>query len=283
MSVTTRKPTLFESMACGGAAAAFAVNFTHPIELVKTRMQVSGGALGATISGVVKEGGVTAFWKGLPFGWGRELSYTSVKLGAYAPVRNAIGAGGPDAGIGMKFLAGALTGGFGSILGNPFDVLKTLAQTNTKGEGLGLLVGNLYRDQGMGGFYRGVQVNIMRACVLNATKMGVYDATKGFVTEQTGWGRKDIKTSFSAAFVAGFFMTLTVSPWDMIRTKLMNQPTDAKLYDGFADCAAKTIKEGGVLSLWRGFIPIWARFAPQATLQLLTIEMIYNQMGYSGI
>ncbi len=82
MSVTTRKPTLIESMACGGAAAAFAVNFTHPIELVKTRMQVSGGGLGATINGVVKEGGVTAFWKGLPFGWGRELSYTSVKLGA---------------------------------------------------------------------------------------------------------------------------------------------------------------------------------------------------------
>jgi hypothetical protein len=49
---TTRKPTLFESMACGGAAAAFAVNFTHPIELVKTRMQVTGGGIGATMSGV---------------------------------------------------------------------------------------------------------------------------------------------------------------------------------------------------------------------------------------
>jgi hypothetical protein len=79
---TTRKPTLIESMACGGAAAAFAVNFTHPIELVKTRMQVTGGGIGATMSGVMKEGGVAAFWKGLPFGWGRELSYTSVKLGA---------------------------------------------------------------------------------------------------------------------------------------------------------------------------------------------------------
>ena len=69
-------------MACGGAAAAFAVNFTHPIETVKTRMQASGGSIGATMSGVMKEGGVPAFWKGLPFGWGRELSYTSVKLGA---------------------------------------------------------------------------------------------------------------------------------------------------------------------------------------------------------
>lgn len=48
----------------------------------------------------------------------------------------------------------------------------------------------------------------------------------------------------------------------------MNQPTDKKLYDGFTDCAMKTVKEGGVLSLWRGFVPIWARFAPQATLQV---------------
>lgn len=280
---TSRKPSLFESMACGGAAAAFAVNFTHPIELVKTRMQASGGSIGATMGGVMKEGGVPAFWKGLPFGWGRELSYTSVKLGAYAPVRNAIGAGDKDAPFYLKFLAGALTGGTGSIIGNPFDVMKTLAQTNTTGEPLGGLVTKLYADQGIAGFYRGVQVNIIRACILNATKMGVYDATKGYITDYTGWSRKDVKTSFISAFVAGFFMTVTVAPSDMIRTKLMNQPTDVKLYDGFVDCAKKTVAEGGVLSLWRGFIPIWARFAPQATLQLLSIEVIYDFMGFKGI
>jgi len=78
-------------------------------------------------------------------------------------------------------------------------------------------------------------------------------------------------------------MTITVSPWDMLRTKLMNQPTDKKLYDGFTDCAMKTVKEGGVLSLWRGFVPIWARFAPQATLQLLTIEALYNHFGFKSI
>jgi len=280
----TRKPNLLESMACGGSAAAFAVNFTHPIELVKTRMQASGGTIGATVQGVLKNEGVASFWKGLPFAYGRELSYTSVKLGAYAPVRNAIGAGGPDAPFYLKFLAGALTGGVGSVIGNPFDVCKTMAQTNTdKGATLGSLVTNLYRDQGVKGFYRGVEVNVMRACILNATKMGMYDVTKGYVTEYTGWDRKDTRTSFASAFVAGFFMTVTVAPTDMLRTKLMNQPTDAKLYDGLLDCAKKTVAEGGVLSLWRGFIPIWARFAPQATIQLLTIEVIYDQMGFGGI
>ena len=135
----------------------------------------------------------------------------------------------------------------------------------------------------LGGFYRGVQVNIMRACVLNATKMGVYDMTKGYVTNATGWNRKDIKTSFAAAFVAGFFMTVTVAPWDMLRTKLMNQPTDAKIYNGFVDCLTKTVKADGPLSLYRGFFPIWGRFAPSATLQLLSIETLYGICGYQTI
>merc|ERR1711862_881769 len=134
----------------------------------------------------------------------------------------------------LKFLAGAITGGTGSVIGNPFDVMKTLAQTNTTGESLGSLVSKLYKDQGIKGFYRGVQVNVIRACILNATKMGVYDITKGYVTEATGWNRKDVKTSFASAFVAGFFMTVTVAPSDMIRTKLMNQPTDAKYMTGLS-------------------------------------------------
>jgi hypothetical protein len=57
-----------------------------------------------------------------------------------------------------------LTGGVGSIIGNPFDVLKTLAQANQgKSVPLMTLVGDMYKEQGMAGFYRGVTANIMRA------------------------------------------------------------------------------------------------------------------------
>jgi len=242
------------------------------------------GGLGPTISGIMGKEGVTAFWKGLPFAFGRELSYTSIRLGAYAPVRDAIGANGSDAPIYKKFLAGAITGGVGSFVGNPFDVMKTLAQTNKeKSLPLSTMVNNMYSNQGIGGFYRGVQVNIARACVMNATKMGCYDQTKGYVTQSTGWSRKDPRTAFCSAFVAGFFMTCTVAPFDMLRTKLMNQPPDAKLYNGFADCLVKSVKADGVLGLWRGFVPIWARFAPQTTLQLLTLEFLYRSCGFESI
>mmetsp|Transcript_6820 Transcript_6820/g.19722 ORF Transcript_6820/g.19722 Transcript_6820/m.19722 type:complete len:285 (+) Transcript_6820:123-977(+) len=284
MSATNSTPTLLQSTFLGGAAAVFAVNFTHPIELVKSRVQVNNMGIMQTCSDTLKNEGVAAFWKGLPWAYCREGSYTAIRLGAYAPVRDAIGAGKPDSPVYMKFFAGALTGMIGSIAGNPFDVLKTLSQTN-KGKSIPLstLVGQMYKDQGVAGFYRGVGVNVMRAVVLNATKMGVYDVAKGQVVSSTGWTRKDPRTAFCSSFLAGFFMTCTVAPFDRVRTKLMSQPTNERIYTGLSDCFVKTVTQEGPLSLWRGFVPIWARFAPQATMQLLTLEFLYSSFGFKSI
>jgi hypothetical protein len=51
------------------------------IETVKTRMQVSGLGVGETASSLYAKEGVASFWKGLTFAWGREIFYTSIKLG----------------------------------------------------------------------------------------------------------------------------------------------------------------------------------------------------------
>ena len=75
----------------------------------------------------------------------------------------------------------------------------------------------------------------MRACVLNATKMGCYDLCKNTV-KSSGIANEGIPLQFMSALCAGFFMTCTVSPFDIIRTRLMNQPIDAKIYNGFVDC-----------------------------------------------
>jgi len=247
-------------------------------------MQVTGNGLISTASSLLRTEGVLALWKGIPAAWGREASYASIKLGGYAPMKEAVGASGKDAPFHLKFLAGALTGGIGSFVGNPFDVMKTIMQAN-EGKPISIteVASKMYKDQGISGFYRGVQANVMRACVLNASKMATYDEAKGHVCDATGWTRKDPKTVFVSSVIAGFVMTLCVSPFDMIRTKLMNQPTDKKIYSGFVDCVMKTIKNEGILSLYRGFIPIWGRFAPSATIQLLTIETLYSTFGFATI
>ena len=166
----------------------------------------------------------------------REASYTSLRIGLYEPMKSLTGADQPGAGILSKFLAGALAGGIGSCAGNPFDVLKTRMMAN-EGEGRGVLsfAKEIHAANGIAGFYKGIQVNIMRACVLNATKMGCYDVCKTKV-KQTGIAKDGIPLQFLSALTAGFFMTCTVSPFDIMRTRLMNQPTEAPIYNGFVDC-----------------------------------------------
>jgi len=76
---------------------------------------------------------------------------------------------------------------------------------------------------------------VIRASVLNATKMGCYDTCKTWV-KAAGIAQEGMFLQFCSAVTAGFFMTCTVSPFDIMRTRLMNQPLDAKIYNGFFDC-----------------------------------------------
>ena len=54
-------------------------------------------------------------------------------------------------------MAGALAGGIGSCVGNPFDVLKTKMMANEgENRSVGSFVKEVYGSQGIGGFYRGI-------------------------------------------------------------------------------------------------------------------------------
>ena len=54
---------------------------------------------------------------------------------------------------------------------------------------------------------------------------------------------------------------------------------DKKLYDGFFDCAIKIAKNEGFFGFYRGFIPLWSRFAPTTCLQLIIFERLRIAWG----
>ena len=242
--------------------------------------------MGGTVSKVVGEEGVLALWKGVNAAWLREASYTSLRLGLYEPVKVAFGANDPATTTFLKkFAAGSAAGALGSLAGNPFDVLKTkmMAEAGRETPSIMKTGTDLLKNQGIGGFYRGIDSNIARAMVLNGTKMACYDQSKGYVVSLTGLPKNSIATQFLSAVAAGFFMTCTVSPFDMVRTRLMNQPADAKIYNNAVDCMVKIATQEGPLTFWRGFIPIWSRFAPTTTLQLIIFEQLRTVMGMKSL
>ena len=241
--------------------------------------------MGGTTKKIIGAEGVTALWKGVNAAWLRESSYTSLRLGLYEPCKVAFGCTTPESTTFVKkFAAGSAAGALGSLAGNPFDVLKTkMMATEGAVPSITGTAKELMSKQGVAGFYRGIDSNIMRAMVLNGTKMACYAQAKGVVVSTTGLPKSSLIVQFLSAASAGFFMTCTVSPFDMIRTRLMNQPADAKIYNNAADCLVKIIKNEGITTLWRGFIPIWSRFAPTTTIQLVIFEQLRGMMGMKAL
>ena len=276
--------SLFTNIISAGSSAVLTVTIIHPIDVVKTRLQVSNNhskinykSLGikGSVQTIYKNEGIEAFWKGIKAAWLRESTYTSLRIGLYEPIKQLIGVTN-NSGFGEKFIAGSLAGAIGSIFGNPFDVIKTrLMATEVKKINFTNIFKNIYNTEGFKGFYKGLNANILRACVLNGTKMACYDQIKEYIVSK-GFDSKSILTQFIAAFGSGFFMAITVTPFDMIRTQLMNNSNNFTKTNkiGFIECVRKIINNQGLLGLYSGFIPIWLRFAPTTCLQLIIFEQI---------
>ncbi|KAF1335570.1 hypothetical protein FI667_g1197, partial [Globisporangium splendens] len=289
----------------GGLASATAEIFTLPIDCTKVRLQTQRavsmpvltnvGVVTAAASRdvqytgmvdvvqrIVKEEGPGALWKGATPALLRQVSYTSICMVLYEPLRDFFGANQQqnkgEVPFINRFLAGGFAGAIGISLANPVDVIKVRMQADRTGalyRGVGDAMTKIYQREGFRGFLRGMPPNIQRGFIVNAAELGTYDHSKEWLIT-TGLVRDGVFAHTGASFVAGFAGAAASNPIDVIKTRLMSQATDAKgkgsLYSGMADCARQTFQEGGVQAFYKGFVPNWMRKAPWCIIFFVTYE-----------
>lgn len=282
-------------MLFAGMASICAGSVTHPIETVKTRMQVMGevgsrstvdygGNFVSTLKIILRNEGAWGLLKGIQATWMRESLYSTLRLGLYEPFKALLGAKDrSNTAFYIKFFAGGMSGIVGSIVANPTDLLKIRMQAMERdNHGIGWHIRDVYHNSGIKGFYKGIQATVVRAFMLNATKLATYDHIKHTLIN-FGILKDGYLLHFVASLCAGVVMATATAPFDIARTRLMNQPHDKILYTGLIDFMTKTIKHEGVRGLYKGFTPQWMRFGPFTTVQLMVWELLRNLYGMKGI
>lgn len=174
-----------------GIASVCAGSVTHPIETVKTRMQVMGevgarstidygGNFPSTLKIILKNEGVRGLFKGIQATWMRESLYSTLRLGLYEPFKQLFGATDrAHTPFYIKFIAGGMSGMVGSVVANPTDLLKIRMQAMEKdNHNVFWHIRDVYANNGIAGFYKGIQATVARAIMLNATKLATYDHIK---------------------------------------------------------------------------------------------------------
>ncbi len=120
----------------GSLASSFTAGLFNPLEVVKTRLHLQSmpgmrriytEGFSSALQTIAREEGTTGLWRhGFVAVVGRDFFYSGVRTGMYPTVRSLIASGrsAEDVGMVQKILAGAICGGVGAGLGNPFDVVR---------------------------------------------------------------------------------------------------------------------------------------------------------------
>lgn len=172
---------------------------------------------------IAEHEGMKGLYKGITASWMRESIYSSLRLGLYEPFKRILGATDPkNTPFYLKFLAGGMSGFIGAALANPTDLLKVRMQASEgTSHSLTWHIKDVYGQSGIIGFYRGIGPTIIRAIMLNATKLATYDHIKHSLINY-----KLLHDGYACHFVssvcAGVCIAIVTSPVDLVKTRIMN-------------------------------------------------------------
>ena len=160
-----------------------------------------------------------------------------------------------------KFIIGGLSGGIAQLVASPCDLLKIRYITDIKKNQKTTIyrtIKSIHNENGIRGLWRGVSPNVSRAVLVNLGELATYDQSKQFIKKNLHL-EDNTPLHVMSSICSGFVASLCCTPADVIKSRVMqtNRP-----YKGMCDCLIRTIREEGVITLYKGFYPIWFRLAP---------------------
>ncbi|XP_041363236.1 mitochondrial uncoupling protein 4-like [Gigantopelta aegis] len=289
-------------------AALVAETVTYPLDLTKTRMQIQGEidlhskadtrvhlvhrGMVHTAVGIVKEEGMLKLWQGVTPALYRHMVYTGCRMTCYEFIRDKILGRNIDGttSVWKASLGGVLAGAIGQLVASPTDLVKVHMQMEgrrrlegkpSRVNNIGQAFRNIILEGGVRGLWRGWVPNVQRAALVNMGDLATYDTVKHKILAHTNLKDNYVTHMLSSA-CSGVVAASLGTPADVIKTRIMNQPTangKGLLYKGSIDCLIKTVSNEGFMALYKGFLPIWARMAPWSTVFWVTYEQVRKMTG----
>ncbi|EOD39954.1 mitochondrial substrate carrier family protein [Emiliania huxleyi CCMP1516] len=268
-------------LACAGTTAAIAAAATNPVEVIRVRFQLESAATRppsvydfalrlARDEGLVRglmQPGVSAWMASMGVAF-RPTARTDHRIPGASGVSTPATA----------FAAGLSTGALTNSLACPFFNVKALQQSApSSSSSLAASLALVSRSAGWAGHYRGVSALFVRGGALSAGQLGGYDAAKRAV-RANGLAEGAGTHVLCSLLAAGCAAVLSLPP-DIVLNRYQGAPAVGAHYSSVGDCASQLVRREGVLSLWRGLGPQYAKLAPIFLMTLPLYEQLRRLAG----
>jgi len=278
---------MYRSFLQGGIAAMSGAAASHPLDVIKVRLQIHGeggaqspGKMTPLLMGrhILSSDGTKGLFAGLSASLMRQAAYSSIRFGVYdaAKVFLTPNDSTEDISIGRKVVAGLIAGGVGAAIANPCDVALVRMQADGKlpisqrrnYSNAFSALSQIGRAEGVSSLWSGCCPTIARAMIVTASQFAAYDQFKAFFLERGHTDHPGLH--LVCGFMAGFVASVTSNPVDVIKTRMMNAKPGA--YSGPVECLSRTVSIEGPMALYKGFVPTFVRQAPYLVVTFICLE-----------
>lgn len=165
-----------------------------------------------------------------------------------------------DLWVSLKHLsAGGIAGAVAKTCVAPLELVKLLAQVEglrhagAPPRSMRQLVQDVFREDGVVGFWRGNAANVIRIIPNKGIVFFANDKIKAAMLPE-GQKHLDSTRVVISGGLSGLVQAVMTYPLDVVRSKLM-APHTSNEYAGIADCVRQTVRQEGAYGLYRGLAP----------------------------
>ncbi len=271
-----------DHMWCGGISSAGTRAVCQPLDVLKIRLQVqleSGAgakyrSLPQTASCILREEGITAFWKGHLPAQCLSVTYGVVQFASFEALTKAAFLANPratpDGALGsvLHFFCGATAGVAGTVFSYPFDVVRTRLVAQP---GKGVYSGSVQAfraivssSEGARGLFRGIVPTFASIAPYSGLQFGFYNAFMQLADLAIPDGDKmSSGKSIASGAMAGLCAKIAVFPFDTTKKRMQvsgfsegRRGMGRTLHcHGMLDCMRATVRTEGPRGLFKGLSP----------------------------
>lgn len=273
-----------------GTSAVGATLVTHPFDVVKVNLQVSAETSMQRnmaespmqmIAQSVRNKGPKFLYSGVGAAVLRQLSYGSVRLAIFDTFMSSYETkDGTPPSFGRKVVFSAIAGGIGAIIGNPADMtlVRMAADSRLPPEqrrnyqNVFDALARIRKEEGVLAWWKGSTPTVARCVVVNVSQLTTYSQVKQELLNRRIIKEDGLKCHVVSSMIAGFVATVATQPVDVVKTRVQNMKAGQSI--GVFSCLSNIARTEGIAALWKGFIPAYARMAPQTTIMFILFEAL---------
>lgn len=216
-------PTAVESLAAGSVAGMAGILSCHPLDVIRTKMQISSASLTRAVQITYQEGGAVGFFKGIGVPFAAQAVYKSVIFGANTMSQKHIFHG--QISVMNTFLSGLIAGTINGAIVAPVEAIRTTQilakQTGSGATTIGKAVASIVANRGILGFWYTFPPTILRDGPGMGFYMLAFDVAKRALMN---WTSDDTVKSvpiwikMTAGSMAGIAFWTWAMPIDTVKT-----------------------------------------------------------------